>query len=245
MSFIRCSDALLWICSLAAFPVNWRGRSQGTEEPLLPCLPQPGDYLRLLPSPSASLHWRTGLWFTMYPLHAMAQKKVWVCSACATQYSTDADFQSLLLCQSASSACIFASASLQYFTIFSASSSHPAAGLGTQGHAPSIRAALALSTGKACGCLGRSPPAEGFPELGMEKEWERELLACSHQLCLVAGWWQGWPVQSLNQFPGRSGDRATALRFWSKASSHLPSFTEAGFCAYSLEIKLRNNSLDL
>lgn len=100
---------------------------------------------------------------------------------------------------------------------------HPFAGLDTQVRAPCIYAALVLSTGKACGCLLRIPPEEGFPELGMERgvgESAPVLLPPA-----VYGGRAGQP-RSPSQLP-RSWGRATDLRFWSKANSHLPLFSEA------------------
>lgn len=48
-------------------------------------------------------------------------------------------------------------------------------------------------------------------------------------------WWQCWPAEDLSQLPRRNGGTATDLRFWSKASSHLCSFSEAGLCVFFLD----------
>lgn len=128
---------------------------------------------------------------------------------------------------SARSICNSASASLQCFDIFSTLISHPLAGLETQVRAPRVYAALALSTGKDCGCLQRSPPEEGFPELGTERtvgESAPVLLPPA-----VLGGRAGQP-RTRAICPEEVGATATDLRFWSKASSHLPSFSEGGLC---------------
>jgi len=77
-------------------------------------------------------------------------------------------------------------------------------------HAPCIYAVLALSTGKACGCLQRSPPEEGFPELGVEGRVER---SAPVRLPPAVDGGKAGQLRSPSQLPRRSEGRATDLRF--------------------------------